>query len=496
MDILCLLGNQLFDPRELPLAKDRPHWIFMREDRDLCTHFHYHKQKIVFFLSAMRKYAEELKTQGFRVHYEKLGESEEKFEIRLADFVRHKRASKIQMFEIEDKFFESRLTSHLDQQGIQIQFHQSPMFLSSREELEGLLGKGRRPFMKSFYENQRKRLRILVSRDGQPAGGQWSFDAENRLPLPADHRCPPLPTYTLDPIDQEVVERVKTEFPKHPGQGEDLWLPTDRKGAQAWARDFFERRFANFGPYEDAISSENPFVYHSVLTPYLNTGLLTPQDCVRAALKHARAQKVPLSSCEGFIRQIIGWREFIRGIYQNYSEIQETGNFFEHQKRLSPLWYQGGTQVAPLDELIGKTQRYAYAHHIERLMVAGSLMLLLEVHPQEAHRWFMEMFIDSSDWVMGPNVYGMALFSDGGLFATKPYICGSNYYRKMSDFKKGDWCEGVDGLYWSFLRKNKNKLSGNPRMTMMLRAVDKISSEKMQRLEREAQKIRDRLVRP
>lgn len=496
MDILCLLGNQLFEPRELPLSKDSPHWIFMREDRELCTHFAYHKQKIVFFLSAMRKYAEELRTQGFRVHYEKLGDSEEKFEIRLADFIRQKKGTQLQMFEIEDKFFESRLSSYLDQKGIQIQIHQSPMFLSSREELESLLGKGRRPFMKSFYEKQRKRLRILITPEGQPVGGQWSFDTDNRLPLPSGHQCPPLPQYTLDPLDQEVIELVNTEFPKHPGRGEGLWLPTDRKGAQAWARDFFEKRFANFGPYEDAMSSENPFVYHSVLTPYLNTGLLTPMDCVGAALKHARMKKLPLSSCEGFIRQIIGWREFIRGIYQNYSEIQETRNFFDHQKRLSPLWYQGGTEVAPLDELIGKTLRYAYAHHIERLMVAGSLMLLLEVHPQEAHRWFMEMFIDSSDWVMGPNVYGMALFSDGGLFATKPYICGSNYYRKMSDFKKGDWCEGVDGLYWSFLRKNKNNLSGNPRMTMMLRAADKISSEKMQRLEREAQKLRDRLVRP
>ena len=213
------------------------------------------------------------------------------------------------------------------------------------------------------------------------------------------------------------------------------------------------------------------------------------------ALKTAKDEKVPLNSCEGFIRQIIGWREFIRGIYQHYSEKQEASNHFNHHKKLTALWYKGDTGIAPLDDVINKVLKYGYAHHIERLMVVGSLMLLLEVDPQEAHAWFMEMFIDSSDWVMGPNVYGMALFSDGGLFATKPYICGSNYYRKMAGYKEGDWFDGVDGLYWTFIKKNKETFARNPRMSMMVRTLEKIPAARMKQLESAAQQLREKLVK-
>lgn len=327
-----------------------------------------------------------------------------------------------------------------------------------------------------------------------PTGGQWSFDEENRKPLPKDHSCPPIPLSTPSKIEQEVMSLVEKEFPDHPGSSADFWLPTDRTGARKWARNFFDKRFQDFGPYEDAISSREDFVYHSVLTPFLNTGLLTPRECVLAALKTAEKQNIPHSSCEGFIRQVIGWREFIRGIYQNYSDTQESRNHFGHRRKLTRAWYEGSTGIPPLDGVIRKTMRYSYAHHIERLMVVGSLMLLLEVDPKEAHRWFMEMFLDSSDWVMGPNVYGMALFADGGIFATKPYICGSNYYLKMSDYKRGDWCDGVDGLYWGFIEKNKAMFAKNPRMSMMAKSVEKIDPEKFRKISRAADLLRERLT--
>jgi deoxyribodipyrimidine photolyase-related protein len=301
----------------------------------------------------------------------------------------------------------------------------------------------------------------------------------------------PIPKRTSH--DAEVIKLVSQEFGSHPGDANNFWLPTERSGARQWMNDFFAKRFRAFGPYEDAFSKNEPFLYHSVLTPFLNTGLVTPSECVSIAIKEMSEQEIPLNSAEGFIRQVIGWREFIRGIDRNFGEKQEASNFFGARNRLTDVWYAGESGIEPLDDVIRKVQRYSYAHHIERLMVIGSLMVLLGVEPKEGYRWFMEMFVDSSDWVMGPNVYGMALFSDGGIFATKPYICGSNYYRKMG-YPAGDWCDGVDGLYWSFISRHRENFIRNPRMSMMVRSLDKISSDRMARLNSAANDLRKRLV--
>lgn len=496
MTTFCILGNQLFAPEALPQKPAPDLIVFMREDRALCTHFRYHKHKIIFFLAAMRKYAEELRRAGYRVHYERLGEDPRGYMESLGLFLRERRSSHLEIFEVEDKFFEDQLEELAQSLGLQVVVHPSPMFLTSREQLLGSLGGPKKPFMKTFYESQRKRLGILLEPDGEPVGGRWSYDEENRKPLPRGHEVPAIPNILPDEIDREVMALVAEEFADHPGQAADFWLPTDRSGARAWARDFFDRRFAEFGPYEDALSAEHPFLFHSVLTPFLNTGLITPRECVSAALRRLREGRAPLASVEGFIRQIIGWREFIRGIYQCHSETQEARNFFNHHRRLSPVWYRGGSGVPPLDDVLGKTLRYGYAHHIERLMVVGSLMLLLEIAPHEAHRWFMELFVDSSDWVMGPNVYGMALFSDGGLFATKPYFCGSNYYRKMGRYPAGSWQDGVDGLYWGFIHRHRDFFAKNHRLAMMVRAHDKLASAKRERLSRAADELRSRLTLP
>jgi len=241
-----------------------------------------------------------------------------------------------------------------------------------------------------------------------------------------------------------------------------------------WLDDFIEQRLAEFGPYEDAISSRSMTVFHSLLTPCLNIGLLTPDEIVERVLQ--RADSVPLQSIEGFVRQVIGWREFVRGIYREFSEAQEQANFWSHERELTDAWYDGGTGLPPLDDAIRTARRYGWLHHIQRLMVLGNLMTLSEIRPQSAHRWFMEMFVDSSEWVMGPNVYGMGLYSDGGLFATKPYICGSNYLLKMSDYRKGPWCEVVDGLYWRFIDIHRDFFAGNPRLAIMPRALDRLGA--------------------
>ena len=494
--LIVILGNQLFDPRLLcrvhPPGNDLS--IFMREDRELCTYFRFHQHKLVFFLAAMRAYADELRSHGYRVHYERLGKDQLRYEDSLRDYLIEHGVRSLVHWEIEDKFFEDRLTDLFQKLLLPVQVLESPMFLTNREEFGEYLSKIKTPYMRTFYESQRKRLAILVDKNNKPVGGKWSFDEENRRALPKSVTPPPLPKFTPDASTRAVMELVEREFPDHPGKASQFWLPVDRGGARRWMRSFLKERLDNFGPYEDALSPRSDFVFHSVLTPFLNTGLLTPREILDEVQEFHGAHPVNLSSLEGFTRQLIGWREFIRGIYQFHSDFEEGMNFWNHQEKLSERWYTGQTGVPPLDHMIGKVNRFAYAHHIERLMVAGNLMLLTGIHPREAHRWFMEMFIDSSDWVMGPNVFGMAIFSDGGLFATKPYICGSNYYRKMGGYSEASWCAGVDGLYWGFVEKNRDYFAMNPRLAMMTKNLDRMRKERRIELQREGEKLRKLLT--
>jgi deoxyribodipyrimidine photolyase-related protein len=497
MNVVVILGNQLF-PVDLIQSRGldpRQTRIYMREDRGLCTYVRHHQQKIVLFLAAMRAYAEELRACGFPVHYEQLDQDQLTYEQALLAFLKQHKARHIYHWEIEDNFFQERLRQALSQDSWELQEWESPMFLTSRPLFSSYLKEVKKPFMKTFYERQRVRLGILVDKKGKPVGGQWSFDEDNRHPLPLDITPPELPRHRRSKLEQEVIELVNREFADHPGSAEESWLPCHRQAAQKWLDDFLAQRLELFGPYEDALARHSPFVYHSVLTPFLNLGLITPGEVLKKTLAFAAKHETPLNSLEGFVRQILGWREFIRGIYHNFHVQQETRNFWQHGRRLSHHWYEGTTGIQPLDDVIAKTLRYGYAHHIERLMVVGSLMLLLEIDPREAHRWFMEMYVDSSDWVMGPNVYGMALFSDGGIFATKPYICGSNYYRKMGPYKSGSWQPGVDGLYWTFIDRHRSFFTQNPRLGMMVRTLDKMSADKHQHLREAAGQLRERLTR-
>jgi deoxyribodipyrimidine photolyase-related protein len=473
----------------------------MREDFELCTYFKFHKHKIIFFLSAMRAYAEELKGAGFQVHYEKIDEEKKfskssgEYERALTRFLKEKNISQVLCFQIEDRFFEKRIQHALKSAKVDVEIFESPMFLCSRDQIESDLGGKSKLLMRNFYEKQRKRLGILIDSRGEPRGGKWSFDEENREALPQGEKPPEPHHFAPSEGVQAVSKWCDKSFKNHPGSSENFYLPVDRKGARKWFKSFLEERFEKFGPYEDALSSQSDFVYHSFLTPFLNTGLITPREVVDVALDFAEKFKVPLPSLEGFLRQIIGWREFIHGIYLGYGEKQIASNFFRHKRKLTEAWYTGRTGIAPLDEAIKKVVRLGYLHHIERLMVVGSLMLLLEVHPDEAYRWFMEMFIDSSDWVMVPNVYGMALFADGGIFATKPYFCGSNYYRKMGGYSaKEPWCDAVDGLYWGFINTHKEFFSKNPRLSMMVRTLDKMDAQKKKRIFQAATELKNRIT--
>jgi deoxyribodipyrimidine photolyase-related protein len=477
--LLVLLGNQLFATRFLPPPSAGP--VFMAEDVGLCTYVRHHQQKIVLFLAAMRAYRDELVEAGYDVHYVELDPTDRRpYEEKLHAALAQTGAGSIRHFEIEDRPMELRLVSFARDHGIKRHEMRSPMFLCTREEFRTFAVRKQRVLMHDFYVEQRRRRGILVDQQGKPTGKRWSFDTENRKKLPPDVTPPAIDRVSPDRHVANVIDLVQATFANHPGRARDFGWPTTRKQWSTWLDEFIRDRLANFGPYEDAISSRSETVFHSLLSPGLNLGLLTPDEVLERVLP--RVDDLPLPSTEGFIRQIIGWREFVRGIYREFGERQEASNFWSHERQLTDAWYSGETGIPPLDDTIQVALRLGWTHHIPRLMVVANLMTLCEIAPAPAHRWFMEMFIDSSEWVMGPNVYGMGIFSDGGIFATKPYICGSNYLLKMSDYGKGPWCDIVDGLYWRFIDKHRDFFAGNPRLAVMPRALDRINEPRRDRI--------------
>jgi deoxyribodipyrimidine photolyase-related protein len=278
---------------------------------------------------------------------------------------------------------------------------------------------------------------------------------------------------------EEAEAYVQKNFPNNYGAiYKDHLFAINFEDAQKWLDNFLAERFEKFGVYEDAIVQKESVLYHSVLSPMLNIGLLTPQQIIDETLRVSAAKNIPLNSLEGFIRQIVGWREFIRLVYEREGTKQRTTNYWKFKRKIPTSFWTGDTGIAPIDSTIKKVLKTGYAHHIERLMVLGNFMLLCEFDPDEVHKWFMEMFIDAYDWVMVPNVYGMTQFADGGLMTTKPYISGSNYLMKMSDYEKGSWQPIWDGLFWRFMHVHRRFFLQNPRIGMLVKTFDKMPEEK------------------
>ena len=475
--LFIILGNQLFPLNEFGNYKDS--YFFMAEDKELCTYEKHHKHKLILFLSSMRKYAAELKSKKLNVTYYQLNKKNINltYEDKLSEFIKSKNISEINMFEVEDKFFEKRILIFCKKNNIKISFLDSPMFLNTRNDFKKYLSKVKKPFMATYYKQQRIEKNILMEGD-KPIGEKWSFDEENRKKIPDNILIPSMPNFTEDADVKDVKKTVDDFFPNHPGNVSSYWLGSSRKDALKALDVFIKDKIINFGDYEDAVKKNSPFLLHSVLSPYLNVGLITPKEIIKKILDTGKNKKIPLNSLEGFIRQVIGWREFMRGIYQNYDDKLENTNFFNHQRKLTDDWYNGTTGIDPIDDAIKDVNKYGYAHHIIRLMHLSNVMTLSQLHPKEIYKWFMEMFVDSSDWVMSPNVFGMGTFSDGGIFSTKPYICGSNYIIKMSNYKKGNWSDIVDGLYWNFIHTNKDILAKNPRMGMVMMSYRKLKEDR------------------
>jgi deoxyribodipyrimidine photolyase-related protein len=434
-----------------------------------------HRQRLVLHRASMMAYADELRAAGLRVSHQQNPGGKVAPEPELPHKVK-----RVHVADLVDDVLGRRLRKQCTMSGAELVVHPSPNFLSPPDFLSARLAGGRKPLMATFYQAQRKRMGILLEADGSPTGGQWSFDTENRARLPKNHPVPPEPRTRPDPYVEAATAEVRAAFPDHPGDLDDFRWPVTRADSESWLDGFLEWRFAGFGTYEDAISTAHPFIHHAAITPMLNIGLLDPQGVVDRALEAARKFRVPLNSLEGFIRQVIGWREFIRGIYVHRGNRIRSTNFWGFERPMPAAFYDGTTGIPPVDRLIRQLLKEGYCHHIERLMVLGNFMLLCRIHPDEVCKWFMELFVDAYDWVMVPNVHGMSQFADGGTFTTKPYISGSNYILKMSDEPKGTWCGIWDGLFWSFIADYQEFFLANPRLAMMARTWAKLSPEKQQ----------------
>ncbi len=484
--LAIVLGDQLF-PDHSKLLNQSDTLVFMAEDYSLCTHYSYHKQKLVLFLSSMRSHADQLRNR-YDLVYHKLSSDNKhlSYEEKLNQTLEEYQITELITYQISDHFFKKRLEKFASDHSYTINYVQTPGFLTTEENFKVYLKSVKKPFMASFYQSQRERLDLLMTSSGAPLHGKWSFDEENRKKLPKKIKVPKRNSMEPTAHTKNAQHLVDSLFPDHPGDVQGFNWCTTRQEVLEMLNDFLETKFEQFGPYEDAIEEDQTFLFHSVLSPYINMGLITPSEVVEEVMLFVKRNEVHYSSVEGFIRQVIGWREFVKGIYDHY-ENDLRSNFFGHERKMKPCWYDGSTGIKPLDDSIKKALTHGYTHHIERLMVLGNLMLLCEIHPDEVNRWFMEMYVDSADWVMVPNVYGMSQFADGGIFATKPYIGGANYILKMSHYsKQEDWVQTVNGLYWRFIDVNRTFFSKNYRMSMMVSMLDKMDKDRKIRLIKQA----------
>ncbi len=453
-----------------------------------------HKQRLALHRASMKAHAVDLERRGHELQYIELPQGSRSSSLTVLRAAIPASVKRIDICDPHDDLLSRRIKRFADERGIDLVIHPSPNFLTPPEFLEKHTGtRLKRPFMANFYKAQRARMGILIEPDGSPHGGQWSYDAENRQRFPKGQAVPEIPKSRANESTKEAIDWVNDRFPNNPGSLGSFAWPVTPNAAKSWLKSFLEERFKDFGSYEDAISSEHRILFHSVLTPALNIGLINPDEIIEQTLAFADGNDIPLNSLEGFIRQIIGWREFMNGIYHHRGVAIRNGNYWNHRRKMPAAFYNASTGIPPVDDAIQNALDHGYCHHIERLMVLGNFMLLCRIDPAEIYRWFMELFVDAYDWVMVPNVYGMSQFADGGTFTTKPYLSGSNYIRKMSHYPAGDWCKIWDGLYWSFIGDHQSFFSRNHRLSMMARSWDKMDPGKKESHRKHAEGFLDSL---
>jgi deoxyribodipyrimidine photolyase-related protein len=485
MDLVLVFPHQLFDQHPALYTK-KPlvlieEWLFFRQ-------FNFHKQKLLFHRASMQFYKNWLIENGYEIwRYIESHEADSDIAA-CVNTLKKSGCNQLHIADPADDWALSRIKSACAHTGIHLQVLPSPNFLTPASALADWLRTKKPFFQTGFYIEQRKRLNILLNEKREPLGGSWTYDAENRQRLPKNHVLPTIQWPEANRYTIEAQQYVAKYFPNNYGQIDECYYPTTYEEANLWLRQFLEKRLAPFGAYEDAMKASESVLYHSVLSPLMNVGLLQPDEVLQATMDHTQKNEVPLNSVEGFVRQIIGWREFIKMVYDQKGRYQRSRNFWQFQRKIPASFWQGNTGIAPIDMVVKKAWQTGYNHHIERLMVLGNFFLLCEFSPDEVYRWFMEMYVDAYDWVMVPNVYGMTQFADGGLMTTKPYISGSNYLLKMGDWPKGKWQEIWDALFWRFMHVHRNFFTKNPRLSMLVNTFDKMTAEKKQNLLHTAEK--------
>lgn len=441
--------------------------VYLVEEPLLLNEFPTHRHKVLLHRLSMRAYRDFLVSAGHEVVYVALAQgmtTESVFTRMHGEGV-----SVIHCVEVTDNWLTLRITAASTKNSVTITWYESPLFLLPKAEAL-LRYTASKKHMAKFYQTLRTDRGILMTDEGEPVGGQWSFDVDNRKKLPVGMEVPADPMFCENAEVQSAKEWLQTLPGELYGEA-SVWLPYTHEAAEAWLQTFLQERFSQFGVYEDAMSATHTLLFHSALSPLMNIGLLTPEYVLANILAYAERHPVPLNSLEGLVRQIIGWREFVRAAYECDGNAMRTKNFWQHTRPLPGTYWTGDTSILPVDAVIKRALQYGYTHHIERLMVMGNFMLLSQIHSDEVYRWFMAMYVDAYDWVMVPNVYGMSQFADGGLFATKPYISGSNYIKKMSDFPKGEWEETWTALYWHFIATHEEFFLKNHRLSMMPRLL-------------------------
>lgn len=511
MNTVWILGDQL-SPEHAALARTRPGAarVLMIESKARGAVQRFHQIKLVLVYSAMRHFAGDLRAAGWEVDYIRLEEGLT-FETGLERHLARHRPEQVTLAE-PNSFVETDAITRLGRKlRAPIELLPTAQFLVSRADFAGWAQGSRRLLMENHYRRQRKRFGWLMDADGRPTGGAWNFDPENRATFSTWKRAGrpralTAPGETPDAVTREVIGMVAREFPGQPGRAEDMWLPVDRAGALRWLGLFIAERLPTFGIYEDMMAEGEPFVFHSVLSPLLNLGLLTPRECVEAALRAYERGDAPINSVEGFTRQIIGWREFINGVYWTRGPEYQALNALHAERPLPGWFYTAETPMNCLHHVLRQTLDLGWNHHIQRLMILGNFFLLAGVRPQEALRWFLEMYVDAYDWVMAANVIGMSLYADGGYMATKPYAATSGYIRKMSNYCAGcrfdpDQKTGPDAcpynyLYWNFIDQYSDRFAENPRMRALVQGWQKRSAPDQEKVRASAQTFLDAYVGP
>ncbi|MFN3620321.1 cryptochrome/photolyase family protein [Sphingorhabdus sp.] len=464
----------------------------------------HHKSKIAYILSAMRHHAEDLRRAGWTVDYVGLTDAENSgsFTGEVARAIERHKVSALRVTEAGEWRVKAMLDSWPDRFDVQVTILPDDRFLCTHAEFERWAKDRKQLRMEYFYRDMRRKSGLLMNADA-PEGGQWNFDTENRKPAKRDLVMPEPLHFAPDDITQGVLKMVEERFAGNIGKTAKFGFAVTREDALKQQKHFLDHALPNFGDYQDAMLTGKPFLWHSILSPYINSGLLDPLELCRAVEEKYQAGKVPINAAEGFIRQIIGWREYVRGIYWSAGPEYVDSNALAAHRPLPAFYWTGETDMHCLSQAIGQTIEFSYAHHIQRLMVTGNFALLAGLDPKAVHEWYLAVYADAYEWVELPNSLGMSQFADGGVLASKPYAASGAYINRMSDYcshcrydvkqRVGSKACPFNALYWEFIARNKDKLRKNPRMAMPYRNWDRMTEADKVALRDQAQQFLETL---